>query len=263
MWIELSKILPYLVFPLSLFLESQVLAAILYKFAARRAAMVVFILGYIILLSASSPIVATVLNRQLEGWYVPVQASDAPKADAAVLLGGALSLPLPPRVSAELSDASDRVLYTARLYHSGRISKIIVTGGNVFKQQEGVQVESWYISRLLQEWGIPESDIYYEGNSRNTRENAIETKKLMQRYDIRSVLLVTSAFHLPRAASTFRALDISIIPLPVDFRFVNSSQPLLLSIFPSSGALGATTHALREYLGIFVYGLRGWLEPAK
>ena len=263
MWIELSKILPYLIYPLSLFLGSQVCAAIFYKIGAKRSAIFTFTLGYLIFLISASPMTAIFLNKKLESWYIPVLAQNAPEADVAILLGGGLSIPLKPRLTAELSDGSDRVLYAARLYKQGKVKNIIVTGGNVFKQQENVKAESWYISELLQEWGVHKSAILTEGDSRNTRENALETKKIMQQYNFKTSLLVTSAFHMPRASSTFRAVGIEITPLPVDFHIVGVSQPHLLSLLPSSGALQATTHALREYLGIFVYGLRGWLEPAQ
>ena len=96
---------------------------------------------------------------------------------------------------------------------AGKAPLIIVSGGNVFLQ-EGIRPESAYTADLLQEWGIPQSAIIFEGNSRNTRENAVETSRLLKNRQLNRVLLVTSAFHMPRALATFRAVGIDAIPSP-------------------------------------------------
>jgi len=260
MWIELSKILPYLVFPLSLFLELVFIGWLIRRFGGRKFGGFLVFAGFAVLLASSSPVVSHKLNHRLEGWYQPVTASQAPQADVIILLGGALSLPLPPRVSPELADASDRILYAARLYRAGKARRILVTGGNVFKQAEGIGVESDYIAGLLAEWGVPRSAILIENESRNTRENALKSRGILAQHGVKSALLVTSAFHMPRAAATFKAAGIEAVPLPTDFTFVEYNQPVLLDWLPSAYALAGTTRAVREHLGILVYGLRGWLK---
>ncbi len=260
MWIIMSKVLPYLVFPLSLTLEFMLFGWILRHLGIKKTGKFFQLTGIAVLLVASSPMAAGLLTKRLEHWYTPVVAAEAPHADAIVLLGGALSLPLSPRVSEELTEASDRVLYAARLYRAGKARRILVTGGNVFEQQEGVKSESWYISRLLQEWGVPAPAILIEDSSQNTRENATESKKILDRENIETILLVTSASHMPRALATFRGEGINAIPAPVDYIVVNYAQPMVLDILPSAGALFLTTRTIREYLGIFVYGMRGWLK---
>jgi uncharacterized SAM-binding protein YcdF (DUF218 family) len=262
MWIQLSKILPYLVFPLSIFFECLVIGWLCKRFGAIKFGNVFQGLGVIVLLVASMPPVAIAFNQRLESWYQPMPAAKAPRADAIILLGGALSLPLTPRIGPELTDASDRILYAAQLYKAGRAPLILVTGGNVFKQDEKVESEAYYISKLLQQWGIPESAILIETESRNTRQNALNSAKILDQNTVKSALLVTSAFHMPRAAATFKAVGLNVVPSPIDFAVVNYKRPVLLDYLPSAGALGGTTRALREHVGIFVYGLRGWLKSA-
>jgi uncharacterized SAM-binding protein YcdF (DUF218 family) len=259
MWIELSKILPYLVYPLTLVIGALALGLVLTALGARRAAALCTIAALGVLLAASNPYLASRFRAGLEGWYTPMRADQAPQADAIVLLGGALYLPLPPLVDAELSDAVDRVLAAARLYRAGKAPLVVVTGGNVFYQGEGVHGESWYLARLLGEWGVPRAAVVIEESSRNTRENAVETKKILDRGNLRTILLVTSAFHMPRALATFRRVGIDAVPFPVDFAVSDYARPVLLDLLPSAGALALSTHTLREYLGILVYGLRGWL----
>ncbi|MFT5111209.1 MAG: uncharacterized SAM-binding protein YcdF (DUF218 family) [Parasphingorhabdus sp.] len=260
MWISLSKTLPYLLFPLSLTLELLLLGLVVRYFGGKRSGTILMLLGLVVLFIFSSPLVSTRLVQSLESHYTGVKAEEMPVVDAIVILGGAVSLPLSPRPTEELHGASDRVLYGSRLYHSGRAPVIIITGGNVFRQNEPVQSESFYIAKLLVEWGVPEEAIIIEGASKNTRQNALKTKKLLEEKGYKTILLVTSAFHMPRSFATFHRVGITTIPAPTDFRVANYNQPFLLNILPSSDALAGSTFALREYLGILVYGLRGWLD---
>jgi uncharacterized SAM-binding protein YcdF (DUF218 family) len=259
MWIAMSKILPYLVYPFTLFLILGVVGIVLRSLGARRSGALAMVLSVLVLLAGANPWLASRLRANLEHWYTPVRAADAPVADAIVLLGGALALPVPPRVDAELVDASDRILYASRLFRAGKAPRIVVAGGNVFDQGGDIDPESHYISELLEEWGVPREAIIVEGSSRNTRQNAIETERILKREGLRTVLLVTSASHMPRALATFRALKIDAIPLPVDYSVSDYRHPLALDLVPSAGALAFNANTIREYLGILVYGVRGWL----
>ncbi|MCZ7597710.1 MAG: hypothetical protein M5U09_08210 [Gammaproteobacteria bacterium] len=130
MWIELSKFLPYLVYPLTIVLLVLIVALLRSSRAGR--GWIAFAL--VLLLAASNPYLAERFRLKLEGSYPAVPADEAPAADAIVMLGGALYLPLPPMVEAELSDAADRVLAASRLYRAGKAPRVVVTGGNVFDQ---------------------------------------------------------------------------------------------------------------------------------
>ena len=263
MWIELSKILPYLLFPVSLLLECVLVAWLFGRFGKRKLAAMFALFGFTQFLLAASPMVASHLIQSLEQRFEGRQAQAMPEADAIVVLGGALGLPLSPRPGVMLTESSDRVLYAARLYRANKSREVIISGGNVFTQRESVQPEAFYIKQLLIEWGVDEAVISLEGDSRNTRENAVETKKLLEQKGIETILLVTSAFHMARALATFQNVGIKAIPAPTDFRVANYSQPLLLDILPSADALRGTTFALREYLGIVVYAYREWLDADK
>lgn len=260
MWIELSKILPYLLYPLSIVLLLLLAGGVARLFGARRTGGLLVFLSVVLLLVASNPWLARESRARLEQWYPPVTIAETPRAGAIVVLGGALDLPVPPRIVAELNGSADRLLHGARLYRAGKAPLVVVTGGNVFDQGEQIHGEAWYMKQLLIEWGVPGVAIMAEENSRNTRDNALETKKILDREGIHSVLLVTSAMHMPRALATFAGAGIATVPVPVDFTVGDYRQPLLLDLLPSAGALAFNTQTLREHLGIFVYGLRGWLE---
>src|SRR5262249_43177615 len=112
---------------------------------------------------------------------------------------------------------------------------------------------------LLQTYGVPPDLIIVEGNSRNTHENAINTAAIWRERHFHSGLLVTSATHMPRALASFRKADLDVVPWPADFR--GHSYPLVATVFdllPDAGALEKTTSAIKEWVGLAVYRLRGW-----
>jgi uncharacterized SAM-binding protein YcdF (DUF218 family) len=73
---------------------------------------------------------------------------------------------------------------------------------------------------------------------------------------------------MPRAKALFEHQGISIIPAPVDFTITQQNwesafnpgiDEALIYLLPNTSSLGLTTNALKEYLGMLIYGLRGWL----
>ena len=73
------------------------------------------------------------------------------------------------------------------------------------------------------------------------------------------VLLVTSAIHMPRSVAVFRAAGVNVIPAPTDITVLDTRYDGLFGWLPAIGALGATSRAVHEYIGLCVYWIRGWL----
>lgn len=122
--------------------------------------------------------------------------------------------------------------------------------------------------QLLEIMGVPAGAITLERRSRNTYENAIETKKLLDAQGIERIILVTSAMHMPRAQAIFARQGFDVIPAATDFNvtqaewdyyFTPDPAIQVFNLFPSADALDWTMRAMKEYLGIIVYRLRGWL----
>ena len=254
-WITFSKLLPQVVYPFNLALWFLLASVILLILRLHRAAIVSLFLTIVVLTLSASPL-SSALYRQHEDIYLPIPIVQSPIAGAIVVLGGDIGLPLAPRVNSEIG--GNRVLHAFRLYTAKKSKLIIISGGNVFPQV-GVEPEAYYTSELLKEWGIPSDAILIEGRSRNTYENAIETKKLLQARQIDKILLITSAFHMPRALATFRTADINAIPSPSSYSIVNYSRPPILEWMPSLGNLGRMQAVIHEKLGILVYKYRGWI----
>jgi len=102
--------------------------------------------------------------------------------------------------------------------------------------------------------GVPKSKIIIENGSTSTRENAIETKKLLK--GERKWLLVSSASHLKRAYSTFVSAGVQVDPIPVDYLF--SEAPPIWSFAPFS-TISGWQGVLHEYVGGIYYSLKGWI----
>jgi uncharacterized SAM-binding protein YcdF (DUF218 family) len=123
------------------------------------------------------------------------------------------------------------------------------------------------MAEILKTLGVPSSAILQDPTSLNTYQNAVNVRQIMKERGIRRILLVTSAMHMPRSLQIFRRQGIEAIPAPTDFLLAQqeieeqntSLQGILLSLIPDTERLEKTTHALKEYIGMVVYRLRGWL----
>ena len=255
-WVFLSKLLPQLIYPFSVVLYLLLAAVVVLQFRLHKMASRILWLMLGVILVCGSPLAAELFLRH-EQQYLPVTVELTSKADAIVLLGGTVRLPIEPRVSSEIG--GNRLLHAFRLYKANKAKLIIVSGGNVFSQRR-VKSEAFYTAEILQEWGVREEDILVEGESRNTHDNAIATKRLMDSRQIDKILLVTSGFHMPRALATFRTAGIDAIPTPSSYSIVNYSRPPILNWIPSLGNLGKMQAVIREKLGILVYRYRGWIS---
>ena len=123
---------------------------------------------------------------------------------------------------------------------------------------ESKMSEADLIRDLLIEWGVPGEAILLEGSSRNTRENALYSKNIMDLIGCEDALLVTSAAHMPRAAAAFRSVGLTVTPVSTDVRAPKQVIPILISFLPSADALAMTSSAIREWLGQKVYAWKGW-----
>ncbi len=261
MFVYLSKILPQLLFPVGLCLELLLLSLVLSR-RRPRAARGLLVIGIAVLWGPSTPFLSDLLLGRLEG-HDPVRSSTVMDgADAIVILGGGTSGQSPGQPEVELGASGGRLHYGFRLFRAGKAPIVLLSGGSLYPGES----EADQMRQVLAQWGLPRDAMVLDERSRNTHENAVEAVRLAQERGMHRLLLVTSAFHMPRALAIFRREvrrrgldDIHILPAPTG-QYVTRGRPfLLLSVLPDAGALANTTLALREYLGTFIYGLKGWL----
>jgi uncharacterized SAM-binding protein YcdF (DUF218 family) len=264
----LSKLLPLFVYPLGMACVLLATALVVRRHLQWQTRLIAVTLALLWL--GGNRIVAMTLARSLEWRYAPAPdaASAAPHADAIIVLGGATRTPGYPRPTAEVNEAGDRLLYAAWLYHQGAAPTIVLSGGAAAWSGPQGSSEAEIMADLLQRMGVPESALLLETTSWNTYENAEASLDLLTAHNIKSVLLVTSAIHMPRAYATFAYPEIDVTPMPTDFWVSQAewdyyTQPKLsvqlMNLLPSAQDLNLTTQAIKEYIGIVVYTVRGWL----
>ncbi len=255
----LSKLLPIFLYPLGLACLLLLLALILWwrkspwTFAP-------IITALAILLIASNEWVSSALVFALESRYPPLV--NPPTAEAIVVLGGATQSVEPPRLMVNVNEHGDRLFYAAHLYHTQRAPLIILAGGRITWRGEGGS-EAADMASLLAMLGVPPESMIEEPFSLNTYENAVNVLEILQEKGINKILLVTSAFHMPRSMAIFTKLGIDTIAAPTDFLITRtynySVEDFILNLLPQANRLALTNLALKEYIGIVVYWLRGWL----
>lgn len=260
----LSKLLPPLLYPLGLALLLQ-LAALLSR--RRRWAPWASGGGLALLWIAASPW----LSRQLV-WGLEEQASrltpaSLPRADVVMVLGGGLRPELPPRRRIEVAEAGDRLLTGVALMREQKAPWLLVSGGVVsFTRGDPAPSEAISAARLAVELGVPAKRILLSDTARNTAEEAGALQRIARQRGWRTVLLITSATHLPRSLATFRRrTDLTIVPVASDYLLPERSSlgsptaaSMALALLPSADALALSTLVIKEHLGTLAYRLRGW-----
>lgn len=145
----------------------------------------------------------------------------------------------------------DRVYKPIEMFRKGKIRNLCIIG----KQEK-----TDYKSELLNH-GIPSENIFVEDKSKNTYESASHFKAFFQSIDStplekKQIIMTTSAYHIRRSLLCFEKQGISVTPLGTDYFFENKSK---LSIVPSSEAIFHWQRIFKEWLGIVVYKMMGYI----
>jgi uncharacterized SAM-binding protein YcdF (DUF218 family) len=257
LYVYLSKLLPLMVLPVGLVIILLSAALLLAWLKRRRSSLACLAVALVWLWVCSTPFVAGSLYKWLEGDYPPMALDEIPTGDCIVVLGGAVGQALRPRVDVEITEATDRVYRAAQLYRAGKGDWVIAAAGNQ-PWAPTDQPEAEAIQVLLMDWGVPGNAIVLDGASRNTRENAVNSKALMAARECTTALLVTSAAHMNRSVAAFRKVGVDVVPVSTDIRVVHVGKLSVFDFLPSAGALAMTTDAMREWMGRKVYRWRGW-----
>lgn len=157
---------------------------------------------------------ATFLMGVLE-WRAPSRPAVNPGVHALVVLSGGLNLIEPPEPAVVGAFSTDiRLHHTVWLYTHGWSLPVVVSGGPA---EQGVTYASFMADRLARQ-GIPSDRIWQEDRSTSSFESAVNVAQILQPKGIRKILLVTEAYHLPRAVRLFRRAGFEVYGSPCAFR---------------------------------------------
>lgn len=157
------------------------------------------------------------------------------------------------------NENADRFLQTALLYKEGHIKKVIIAAGDASILNKNDFREADFARDQFIKLTIPAEDIFIDRNSRNTAENAANSKKILDSLGLQGpYLLITSAMHMPRAERTFIKAGLNIKPYPCAYTTTAFEQFAIDEyILPSSGALRNWSIYLKEVIGLLSYKLLG------
>ncbi len=253
----LDKIVPLFIYPVGFAVLAGLLSLLALALDWRRGAIGCVTIATLYLWLAATPIVALGLINSLERQYPIVRIDKLPKAQIAIVLGG-VSVPSQTfNPYPDMKSGADRILHAARLLKAGKVDAILVSGGRAVSRLDA-RPEANVIAGFLKEFGVDESVIVLETGSRNTHENAVNSLARMRAGGFTSALLVTSALHMPRAAAVFRKAGVRFSPASIDSVSSSIEPRSIFAYLPNSKALDLSTRAMKEWIGLLVYRLRGW-----
>ncbi|MGV8831168.1 MAG: YdcF family protein [Devosia sp.] len=172
-----------------------------------------------------------------------------------IMLGGAtVGRVSSARGISELNEAGDRVVETLRLAELYPGARIVLSGG-VGSLGGEIDSEAAIVARLLEAMGVAPGRLVLEQASRNTAENAELTSAMLGAVN-GQVILVTSAFHMPRSVGLFEQAGLTVVPWPVDYRSAGD-EGLAIDLVNPVLNLTTTGVAMREWIGLVVYAATG------
>lgn len=213
------------------------------------------------LVGAGTAVLLAIATLPVGGWVLSPLEARFPPVDTAiervqgiVVLGGSINPGLSAaRHSPQFNDAAERLTVMASLARAYPDARVLYAGGSGSLTNQRDK-EADVLPLVLESMGVPLERVEIEFESRNTYENATKTLAIAGPEPGGTWLLVTSAFHMPRAVGCFRRAGWpEMVPYPVDFRFPPSGPPV--PQFGLSGGLRQLDLAVHEWLGLVAYRL--------
>lgn len=241
--IYLNKILPVFVMPIMLIIYLLIYGALKKKNWPIYTAM-------ICLYVFSTPIFANNFFKLIEGTAPRQTPNNVSKAEAIVVLSGMINqVKSTNGVYPEWGDP-DRFFAGLELFKSGKASKIIFTRGKM-PWDKSTNTEGDILKKFALDYGVPDSAIILTGNVENTADEAKAVGKLMGKW--RHIILVTSAYHMPRSKKIFENQDFIVQPFKVDYKVDQISGLTFMDFLPDADSFRLLNTGYRELIGRVIY----------
>lgn len=254
MFFIISKTLEFLLSPIVWITITFLVGGIVKRSQLRR---YIFLMGFTLLYVFTNSFLVNEVFLFWEAKAVPVNSIS--NYSMAIVLTGVTTERRDSKDKVHFERGADRLLHTVQLYRLGKIRKVMISGGSGSLDQVSMS-EALQLKKVFNICGVPDSSIIIEETSRNTHESALNAKKRLFDDSGTKVLLITSAFHIPRAVQSFRKVGFIAEPYPVDFYGTERSFDLKQLIIPSDTALTRWSIVIREVVGYYIYKLMGYLD---
>jgi uncharacterized SAM-binding protein YcdF (DUF218 family) len=253
MFFLFSKILNFLIMPLTWLFVLLVYACLCKNPARQRKALITLLVSFYIFTNSF------LAGEVMRAWEVPAVAEDdLPVYDAGIVLSGMMTYDVALK-KYQFMQATDRLLQALELYKKGKIKKIVFTGGSGSLTFTYIK-EGRLIRNFLLRLGIPDKDLIIESESNNTRENAMFTKPILDKeIPGGKFLLITSAFHMRRSIGCFEKAGIHVTPYSTDRRSGPRKFVLDHMFIPNMDALEQWETVIHEMTGYIIYKIAGYI----
>ncbi|HWB44888.1 MAG TPA: YdcF family protein [Hyphomicrobiaceae bacterium] len=256
MFFVVAKVAWFLAQPSSLMVAAIIGGVLLTVTRWKRAGVRLALAGCALLFVCGLSPVGEMLIRPLENRFARPDLSAPGRAITGVIvLGGASDGRVVGRPDlAPLNEAAERMTEAVVLARRFPQARVVFSGGSgALIAREPPEAAA--AGRLFTALGVDPARALLEDKSRDTYENALYTHRLLQPKPGERWLLITSAWHMPRAIGCFRQAGFAVDAWPVDYR---TPRRLRLLPFPSlPEGLRRVDFAMREYAGLVVYRLTG------
>jgi uncharacterized SAM-binding protein YcdF (DUF218 family) len=253
MFFLLSKLLNWLVYPVSLLFVGLLVILVFYRHHYARWGLACLLLLFY---SLSTPIIVLPLVRWLEG---PRPGPEALRLhyDVAIVLTGMVNLRGSRAGHIEFNESVERILEGISLVKRGTADKLFIVGGsgNPFDRSAS---EARVLRTFALEFGLHDAQVLTEEFSRNTYENAVKAAEIVRAAPYQDLVLITTAMHMRRAAAAFHKQGLFPDLYPVDFQSSRGSITPL-SCIPSARTLDLMTAIIHELVGFATYRLQGYI----
>lgn len=212
-----------------------------------------------LILIFSNPLLFNLVQYPLHTPPMPLEQNE--NYELGIVLGGMTRYD-PVNKKGYFNLSSDRFIQTALLYKKGHIKKIMACGGQNGLIRYKNFTEAGFIKENLIDLGIPATDILVEGESKTTAENAAFAKKIIDSLGglKGKAVLITSAFHIPRAVATFESAGIPVRPYPSVISVLPSSiRPGIEDFIPEVGVMSGWGGLIKEIIGLLYLKIRAFL----
>lgn len=202
---------------------------------------------------------ASLLLADLEGQVPGVTMEVLPQVDAIVCLGGGAEPSQTELSGLHLKTGADR-LSTALVLLKKQKAPLLVLGGGGYEEAGVMHSEADGVLRILMELGLGQGQVLSLGVCKHTRDEALKVGELVQQRGWKKILLVTSAYHMPRSLGTFSQVGAEVVAVPCNYlSSINRVGDLHWLHWPHSGGFQAFGTWFHEWLGSKVYRWRGWM----
>jgi uncharacterized SAM-binding protein YcdF (DUF218 family) len=202
---------------------------------------------------------ASLLMSELEGGQAPIQIRDLPAADVIVCLGGGAEPSRSEPTGVHLKTSGDR-LTTALALLAQKKAPLLLLGGGGYQDKGETMPEADQVIKFIRTLAGNADSITSLGICADTHDEAVKVAALFKERGWKRVLLVTSAYHMPRAAGTFRKAGIAFDTVPCNYlSSINRIGDFHWLHLPHPEAFAVFATWFHEMLGTWLYRSKGWI----